>query len=179
MLQIIVPGEEGFNENTNEFFTVGDVTLVLEHSLVSLSKWESKYEVPFLAKGTRPPEQTLDYIKMMIVGDFPEGILLKLTEENVDAIQTYIESKQTATTFPQRTNHKRQNETVTAELIYYWMVAHQIPFECETWHLNKLLTLIQVCNVKNSKPTKMSATERNAEMRRLNAQRREQHKTSG
>lgn len=173
MLTITIPGNEFFDEETSEFVTLGDVTLELEHSLVSLSKWESKFEKPFLGKGQKTDEETLAYVKMMILTkDYPEDALSRLTEENAQAIQKYIHSQQTATTFPHKPGGTPSRETITSELIYFWMINYNIPIECEKWHVNRLITLIQVCNVKNSKPKKMSKSELAARNRELNARRR-------
>ena len=184
MLIVMVGAPEGFNDTTNEFVELeGGTPVTFEHSLVSLSKWESKYEKPFLAPGDKTSEEILDYIRMMIISpDVSEETFSTLTQTNLNTINDYITSSQTATTFP---NHDKPSgrrgptETITSELVYYWMVSHQIPFECQHWHLNRLLTLIRVCNVKNSKPKKMSKSEIAARNRELNAQRRAELGTRG
>ena len=182
MLTIIVPGDEVYNEETQEFSSYGDFELRLEHSLVSLSKWESKFEKPFLGKLEKTPDEILSYIEGMILNEtYPADLWERLSQENLTAINNYIESKQSATTFgsmPEvRTRSKA--ETITSELVYYWMVAFNIPFETQHWHLNRLFSLIRICNMKNSKPTKMSKSELAKRNRDLNAQRREQFGTSG
>lgn len=180
MLTIIVGSTESFNEKTGEFTKVGGERLQLEHSLVSLSKWESIHEKPFLGADTKSPEEILSYVQCMILSeDPPEENLVKLSQENFDQINTYIEAKMTATWFSDAPGAPKSREIVTAELVYYWMTVFQIPFECETWHLNRLFTLIRICNVKQGKPKKMSRAEIAARNRELNAQRKAQLGTTG
>ena len=172
MLRLKVVTKEGFDEVVGKFVDGDYVVLELEHSLASVSKWESKHEIPFLGSDKKTTDQILDYVRMMFSGaNFPEDLVQYLTKKNYDDINTYINSKQTATTFREM-KQPTNKEIVTAELVYYWMIALGIPFECEHWHLNKLLTLIKVCNIKNQKPTKMSRQEQMAEQRRLNDERR-------
>lgn len=180
MLKIVIPGEEHLNEKTNEIFTVGDVVLELEHSLLSLSKWESRFEKPFLGDKPKTDDETLAYVECMIVTpDFPPGVLSTLTAHDFEQINEYIQSNQTATWFSERPGARNSREVITSELIYYWMVSLNIPFECERWHLNRLLTLVRVCNEKNTPPKKMSRSEIAARNRKLNAQRRNQYGTRG
>lgn len=180
MLTIVVPGIEMFDEQTQEFITIADVTLDLEHSLVSLSKWESIHEKPFLGKDEKSTEEVLDYIKCMtLTPNVPEQVFLKLSEGNVKEINAYLEAKMTATWFSDPPGAPSSRDVITAELIYYWMITFQIPFECEAWHLNRLFTLIRVCNIKQSKPQKMSRSEIARRNRELNAQRRQQLGTKG
>jgi hypothetical protein len=180
MLRITVPGVEHFDDSTQEFITRGDVVLELEHSLASLSKWESKYEKPFLGDSEKTMEEILGYIKAMtLTPEVPEEVFHKLSEENFTAINEYIDAKMSATWFHDAQPAPRSRDIITAEIIYYWMITFQIPFECESWHLNRLFTLIRVCNIKQSKPKKMSRSEMAARNRELNAQRKSQLGTRG
>ncbi len=179
MLKIVIPGKEMYNEEKNEFFQTRDCTLQLEHSLVSLSKWESKWNKPFLSKEPKTIEETMDYIKCMtITQNVDDDVYLRLTNENVQEINNYIALPMTATTFS-KNNMNRSSEIVTSELIYYWMIALQIPMECQRWHLNRLLTLVQVCNIKNTPPKKMSRRELMSRNASLNAARRNKLHTKG
>jgi hypothetical protein len=180
MLTIVVPGIEMFDETSHEFVTKDDVTLELEHSLVSLSKWESEYEKPFLGKGEKTADEVRGYIKAMtMTPNVPEEIFLKLSQGNIEMINEHIDAKMTATWFSEAPGAPQSRDVITAELIYYWMITFQIPFECENWHLNRLFTLIRVCNIKQAKPTKMSRAEITARNRELNAQRRAQLGSKG
>jgi hypothetical protein len=179
MLTIKVPGDEQFDERSQEFVTPAIAVLELEHSLAALSKWESKYEKPFLGNSDKTTDEVMDYVRMMILTEVPEEIFSRLSEGNLSEINDYIDAKMTATWFPQAAASPRTNEVITAELIYYWMITFQIPFECQYWHLNRLFTLIQVCNVKNAKPKKMSRGEVARRNRELNAQRKAQLGTTG
>ncbi|MCA9392285.1 hypothetical protein KC614_03720 [candidate division WWE3 bacterium] len=181
MLSIVVLGDELWNEETNEFSTVGDVALEFEHSLVSLSKWEAKYEKPFLGKGKKEQEEVFGYLKeMCLTPNVDEEVFYRLSDDNLDAINKYIESKQSATTFGNLPKERGPAETITAELIYYWLVAFQIPFDpCETWHLNRLFSLIRICSIKNTPPKKVNRAEMLSQRSKLNAQRRAQLGTRG
>ena len=178
MLQITIPGIEMWDEVSSCFVTYEPCTLELEHSLVSLSKWESKWKVPFLTSDMTT-EQTLDYIKFMTMteGVSPD-VYTRLTQQNIEQVRDYIADPMTATTF-KKEQGKRNNEVITAELIYYWMIALNIPFECQKWHLNRLLTLIRVCNIKNTPPKKMSKRSLMQRNAALNAARRKQLNTTG
>lgn len=178
MLIIKVPDQEFFNEQTQEFFILKGQTLQLEHSLVSLSKWESKWNKPFLSKDEKSMEETIDYIKCMTITQNVKSYIYKiLTNENIREINKYIDSSMTATTFDNHGTPSR--EIITSEIIYYWMISLNIPFECQKWHLNRLLTLIRVCNLKNAPPKKMSKKEIMNRNAALNAARRKKLNTKG
>jgi hypothetical protein len=182
MLCIVIPGEEYFDEEKQEFNSVGDFVLELEHSLISLSKWESKFQKPFLSTDDKTQEEFLGYVEAMILNPiYPKDVLRGLTKENWDQINDYLDSSQSATTFGIMPQHKSRGEVVTSELIYYWLVAFSIPFECEKWHLNRLLALVKICNIKNNSKNnkKMSKSELSERYRALNAQRRAKYNTSG
>lgn len=181
MLRIEVPlGPEKWDEKKQMFIEPKVQVLQLEHSLVSLSKWESKYCKPFLSKSEKTIEETLDYIKFMTISQNvnPE-VYDHITLNNVREINAYIDAPMTATTFAQDKNGRSNREIITAELIYYWMITLNIPFECQKWHLNRLITLIRVCDVKNAPPKKMSKREIASRNASLNAARRQRLNTKG
>ena len=181
MLTITVGAEDVFDESAGTFGTQGGFELQLEHSLVSLSKWESEFEKPFLGKESKEPKEILSYVHYMVLTpNPPEDFLQRLSKANLEAVNDYIDRKMTATWFSEAPGApKTSREVVTSELIYYWMTVFHIPFECETWHLNRLFTLIRICNLKQEKPKKMSRSEIAARNRALNAQRRAQLGTKG
>lgn len=180
MLTIIIEGEEVYNEEEETFEKFNDVKLDLEHSLVSVSKWESNYKKPFLTSVVKTSEEIFDYIKYMVLTpDVNLDVLYRCSQKNLDAIQEYIDSSQSATTFGSMPERRGSGEIITSELIYYWIVSFNIPFECQYWHLNRLFSLIRICNIKNSKPKKMSRTELAQRNRELNAQRKAKLGTSG
>ena len=180
MLEITIPAIEFWDEEKQEFINKKEQTLQLEHSLVSLSKWESKWCKSFLYTKEKTFEETIDYIKCMtITQNVSDDVYTRLTNKNIEDINNYIAAPMTATVFYDNKNQGGKNETVTAELIYYWMISLNIPFECQKWHLNKLLTLIRVCNVKNTPPKKMSKRELMSRNASLNAARRKQLNTRG
>lgn len=180
MLTITIPDMEMFDDDKQEFLTLKGQTLQLEHSLVSLSKWESKWHKAFLTKEYKTLEETKDYIKCMtITQNVDPSIYNRLTNENIETINKYIEAPMTATTFYDNGQSSPNRETITAELIYYWMISFNIPMECQKWHLNRLLTLIRVCNVKNTPPKKMSQKDLISRNAALNAARKKKLGTTG
>ena len=159
MLQIIVPATEQWDEIKQEFVYTKETTLQLEHSLVSLSKWESKWCKPFLSKEDMTAEETIDYIRCMtITQNVNPEVYTCLSDENITQIHDYIQAPMTATFF-RKENGPPSREIITSELIYYWMITLNIPFECQKWNLNRLLTLIRVCNIKNQPAKRRSQRE--------------------
>lgn len=180
MLRITIPATELWDENKEEFINTKEQTLQLEHSLVSLSKWESKWNKPFLSKDTKTEEEELDYIKCMTITQNVDPNVYKFIPLNVrEEIKEYINAPMTATWFSEDKNTKSSSEQITSELIYYWMVAQNIPFECEKWHLNRLITLIKICNIKSQPPKKMGKKTIMSRNAALNAARRKQLNTKG
>lgn len=183
MLKITIPDIEYFDESKGEmgeFVIKKGQTLELEHSLVSLSKWESKWHKPFLTSEKKTIEETISYIKCMtITPNVKDEVYANLTNENIDTINKYIENSMTATTFRKDIRNGSNRETVTSELIYYWMVALNIPFECQKWHLNRLLTLIKVCNIKNQPAKKLSKKEIMSRNAAINAANRKRFNSKG
>lgn len=180
MLRITIKGAEAYDESTEEFVYSQSTDVELEHSLVSLSKWEAVTEKPFLSAGSHSPQEVLEYIKAMVITpDFPMEKLAALTQDDLTRINTYVNAKQTATTFGDMPSSSGPKEVITSELIYYWMIGFNIPFECQFWHLNRLFALIRICNLKNTKPKKMTTQQIAQRNRELNEQRRAQLNTSG
>ena len=185
MLKIVVPATvigEQFDERTNEFIpiTTKTQTLQLEHSLVSLSKWEAKWRKPFLSKERRTAEESIDYVRCMtLTQNVDPNVYKAFTPQLLAEVSAYIDASMTATVVQKQGGKRTSDEYITSELIYYWMVSYQIPFECQKWHLSRLLTLINVCNVKNGPQKKMSRQEILARNRALNAARRKKLKTRG
>ena len=184
MLKITIPATKAelYDEATETFINldVKEQTLQLEHSLVSLSKWESKWHKAFLTKKEKTYEEVIDYIKCMtLTQNVHPDVYRCLTEDNFKEVQSYIENPMTATSITENKNGKINNEVITSELIYYWMIALNIPFECQKWHLNRLITLVKVCNIKNEPPKKMGKRDMASRYASLNAARRRQYNTKG
>jgi hypothetical protein len=179
MLQITVPAlvREDYDEGKEEFvYTVieREQTLRLEHSLISLSKWESKWHKPFLSKKEKTDEELLDYIRCMTLNsNVDPSVYYRLSPDNYDQIEKYIGDSMTATTFSDDQNRKHNREIITAEIIYYWMVSLNIPLDhCERWHLNRLITFIRVCNIKNAPSKKRNKGDTALKHARMNAARK-------
>jgi hypothetical protein len=183
MLTITIPETEFFNEQTQRFEPVEKTTITLEHSLVSLSKWEQKWKKPFLGREQRTTPETLDYIHCMLVKpkNLPDHYFRAIRDEDITKISEYINDTMTATWFNDSKSGGRQSaEIVTAEIIYFWLIALQIDFRVEKWHLNRLLTLVRVVNIKNDPKKKMMPRkEQLSQQRDLNAERKARLGTTG
>lgn len=193
MLELTIPDQdEMWDSKTKTFISYKGATIKLEHSLISISKWESKYHKPFLENVEMNMEELIYYIKCMtITQNVRDEVYNYLTEENFNEIKDYISDPMTATWFNEKQGPQNSKmpfsgkQIVTSELIYYWMIAQNIPLECEKWHLNRLMTLIKVCSIKNAEANghntgkKMSQRELASYNNQLNAARRKKLNTKG
>ena len=181
MLEIRIDGKEFWNQEKEEFVNTKGITLRLEHSLISISKWEAKYKRPFLSDGPKTLQETYDYISFMSLDRNVNMTELEgITEEDYKKILDYIHDPMTATKITQNAKNKpSSNHVLTSEEIYYDMTALNIPFECEKWHLNRLLTLIQIAGIKNEPPKKMSKSEIYRQNAELNKARRAKYRSKG
>lgn len=171
MLSIVIPGREWYNRETKEFIYTKDTALSLEHSLISLSKWEARYKKSFLSAKQKTVRETIDYIKCMTINrNVDPRVYEGIDNAVIQQVDEYIQDPMTATRISESEKSGR-SLIVTSELIYYWMITHGIPFECQKWHLNRLLMLIRVCNAKNKNPQKMNQSDVAARNAALNAQR--------
>lgn len=179
-LRIVIPAAEQFNYDTNEFLETKEQVLQLEHSLVSISKWEAIYHKPFLSQKPKTTAETIDYIRCMtLTQNVDPNVYTAITQDIIDRVTTYINASMTATTFSNEEGQGGRFKVITSELIYYWMIKNSIPFECQKWHLDRLLTLIHVCNVENSPKKKMSSQEILRQNHALNEARKAKFKTRG
>lgn len=179
MLSLQVPRTEIWDYGKEEFVYIDEFKLTLEHSLRAVSKWEQKYHKPFLEQKQFTNDETLYYIQCMSLGDLPENFSYAITPQIVDEIRKYIEDPATATVIKKAPSSGGSGKFITSELIYYYMASLQIPFECDLWNINRLLTLIRIFDAENGKSTKMSRSEIYAENRRLNAMRRKAMNSKG
>ena len=179
MLELKIEEKELYHQETNKFIQIPACTLTLEHSLISLSKWESKWKTPYLSKQERTPKQDLDYVRCMVVGPLKDDKVIEaLSFSELKQIQTYISSPMTATTF-QNTHTNKKNEVMTSEVIYAHMFAHRIPIDCQKWHLNRLLTLLKVCDLQNAPKDKMTKKQTAMLYAERNAARKAKHNSRG
>lgn len=183
MLRITIPAREYYDEENDEFISVKETTLQLEHSLVSIAKWEAKWRKAFLGKREKTEEEILDYIRCMTISqNINPMVYMGLTSENIEEINNYISEPMTSIYFYDEIEQKNSNDVITSEVIYWWMITLNIPFECQKWHLNRLLSLIRVCNIKNlsdKKKSKMSETEIMHRNTQLNEARKKKLNTNG
>lgn len=180
MLKIVVPALESWDAVKNEFIYSKEYTLCLEHSLVSISKWESNWCKPFLTDKELTIDETIDYIKCMtLTQNVPDEVYSRLTTSNINDVKQYISAKRTASWVTHRGRQTGGGKQITSELIYYWMIQLNIPVEFQKWHLSRLLMLIDICNAEGQNSQKMSKQEIMAQNRALNAARRSKHHTKG
>ena len=180
MLKIETPETELWDEYNQRFIVVKKQTLFLEHSLISLSRWESNWEKPFLKRNDKKTlVETIDYVRCMTINNNVDpNVYRVLTADNINAINAYVNAKKTAT-IVYEDKHRSTGETVTSELIYYWMVSLGIPFECQKWHLNRLLMLIRICNAENKPPKKRSKRDLYRHYAEVNAANRKKFNSKG
>lgn len=180
MLTIIVPETELYDEQKNEFIQIKEQTLVLEHSLVSIAKWESKWKKSYFASKNKTYEETVDYIKCMTITKNVNPLIYKsLNRKALESIERYINDPMTATYFSEKDNRPAGPSIITAEIVYYWMISLGVPMECQKWHFNRLIALIKVCNIKNNPGKRMSSREILTRNQALNEERRRKYNTRG
>lgn len=178
MLNILLDELDLFDEETSEFIKIEPCVVALEHSLVSLSKWESKFEKPFLSKIDKTKEELFWYFNFMVIGEIPDNFFLRLSETNIKDIEEYINSSQTALKFTDFEQNAGSTMIITSDIIYSWLIAFSVPFECQFWHLNRLFSFLRLCASKNSKK-KMSKSQLARMYNELNAKRKAEFNTSG
>lgn len=180
MLRIHIPDQEDWDERNETFVSIKGQTLQLEHSLVSISKWESKWHKAFLSKRPKTREESLDYIRCMTITQNVDPIIYKHIPGKIMAeIDRYISEPMTAVYFHDQSKDTPNRDTITAEVIYYWMISNKIPFECQKWHLNRLLALIRVCSIKNAPKKKGRTRDILSQQAAINAARKKQLNTKG
>ncbi len=180
MLCITVPAAEYFDEKNYVFINIKEQKLQLEHSLVSLSKWEAKWHKPFLSDESKTIEESVDYVRCMTITQNVNPLVYNnIPAELFDKINAYIGDSMTATWFGGENRKTPRREIITAELIYYWMISFNIPMECQKWHLNRLVTLIRICGIKNAPPKKMGKRAIMEQNKALNAARTKKYNTKG
>ena len=179
MMKLFIEIPEEYSEAKNEFIPGRTVILTLEHSLLSISKWESRWCIPFLSSKKKTSEQSIDYVRCMTIDKCVDPRVYKyITNAQIEKVDQYVNSKMTATTI-RSDKESSSRRVITSELIYCWMVEYGIPFECQKWHFSRLMTLINVCSVERNPPKKRSAKELAEYHRKVNAARRAKHNTKG
>ncbi len=182
MLQITIPSAELWDEHNNIFVHTKAQTIRMEHSLVSVSKWETKWHKPFLSDEKKTREEMLDYYRCMtITQNVDPDFYNFIPYDKVNEIDAYIEDSASATVFYDHDGNKmpHRKERITSEKIYSWMVTLNIPFECQTWHLNRLMNLIRYCQAANQSPKKRSQKEIIQDYAKINAANRKRFNTAG
>lgn len=180
MLKIEIPKRDFWDASKKEFIYIDATSISLEHSLVSISKWESKWHKPFYSKDKKTSEELIDYIKCMTISQNVDPLVyMALPESAINKIVEYMKDPMTATTVKELSNTPGSNKVLTSEVIYYYMIAFNIPFECQKWHINRLMTLIKVCNAKNTPPKKMGKAEALRRRNATNEARRQKLGTTG
>lgn len=180
MLEITTREDEFYDERADKFIQIPACTLTLEHSLISLAKWESRWHKPYFDGLAKSSAEDLDYIKCMVIGNVKDDhVFSTLSTENIYTIKEYINNPMTATTFQKKTSGKNKKEVTTAETLYAHMFAHRIPMDCQKWHLNRLLTLLRVCDLQNAPREKMSKKQTASWNAEQNAARRAKYNTRG
>jgi hypothetical protein len=181
VLTITLDGDEMWDEEAQRFFYMDGIVLQFEHSLVSLSKWEARFKKLFLTKDQKTDEEMVGYVEaMLLTPDVGREVLDRLSEDNVKAIDDYINDPMTGSIVAEMPDQGRKSsERISSELIYFWMSQYQIPIECEHWHLNRLFTLIKIHHAKSQKPKKMSTQKQAQTMAEINAARKKKLGTSG
>lgn len=181
MLSLTIPETEWYDEKTEEFSYTKSCVLQLEHSLISISKWESKWKRPFFDDGPKNIDETIDYIRCMTISKVDPKVYLCINNAMISQVNEYIKDSMTATWFTENgpKTRKHSNEKITSELIYYWMIANNIPQEYQKWHINRLLTLIRICNIRNAPPKKVGKKQVLQDNTRINNERKKKYNTTG
>jgi hypothetical protein len=179
-IKVTIPRQELYDESTNEFKEIKETTLLLEHSLVSISKWEAKWHIPYINTKEKTEEQAFDYLRCMTITQNVNPEIYKyIPIEEAQRIKEYIEDPMTATTITKQEGKGRSNKILTSEVIYFYMFSYNIPAEFDKWHLNRLLMLIDVFNEENKPKKKMSKTQAMSRYASLNAARRARLNSAG
>lgn len=155
------------------------VRLQFEHSLRSLSKWESKNKIAFLAGREKTPAQMVDYYRCMLLSPEDPDLVYLLDPSQMEELTNYINENQTASSVPNEGPTQYNPETTTSELVYFWMTALKINWEAQDWHFSRLMMLVQITSYKQQPPKKRNPREVLSDMRRENERRKKLFNTSG